>query len=41
MPKSRKKFYAVCIGREGPKIYETWDEVQYFDALNTDIDANC
>ena len=28
MPKAgRKKYYAVRRGREGPKIYETWDEV--------------
>ncbi|TFY61108.1 hypothetical protein EVG20_g7185 [Dentipellis fragilis] len=28
MPKApRKKYYAVKIGREGPRIYETWDEV--------------
>ncbi|KAA1468462.1 hypothetical protein DENSPDRAFT_466766 [Dentipellis sp. KUC8613] len=27
MPKApRKKYYAVKIGREGPRIYETWDE---------------
>ncbi|KAF9270564.1 hypothetical protein L218DRAFT_42956 [Marasmius fiardii PR-910] len=20
------KFYAVCVGRDGPKIYNTWEE---------------
>lgn len=29
MPKAaKKKYYAVRRGREGPKIYETWDEVR-------------
>lgn len=28
MPKApRKKYYAVRVGRQGPNIYETWDEV--------------
>lgn len=28
MPKaSKNKYYAVKLGREGPKIYNTWDEV--------------
>lgn len=28
MPKAtKKKYYAVRRGREGPRIYETWDEV--------------
>ena len=28
MPKAAKqKYYAVKIGREGPKIYTTWQEV--------------
>ncbi|KAI9572608.1 hypothetical protein HD554DRAFT_2014267 [Boletus coccyginus] len=28
MPKApRKKYYAVRVGREGPKIYDTWEEV--------------
>ncbi|KAG6857597.1 hypothetical protein H0H87_010165 [Tephrocybe sp. NHM501043] len=26
MPKVAKKYYAVAVGREGPKIYDTWDE---------------
>ncbi|KAJ3801151.1 hypothetical protein GGU11DRAFT_276760 [Lentinula aff. detonsa] len=27
MPKaSRKSYYAVCVGREGPKIYNSWEE---------------
>ncbi|KAL4069351.1 hypothetical protein J3A83DRAFT_3524499 [Scleroderma citrinum] len=27
MPKSaRRKYYAVRVGREGPKVYETWPE---------------
>lgn len=29
MPRTRKtKFYAVGIGREGPKVYKTWEEVR-------------
>ena len=29
MPKSQgKKYYAVKVGRGGPKIYDTWDEVR-------------
>ena len=28
MPKApRKKYYAVRVGREGQKIYDTWEEV--------------
>lgn len=28
IPKSsRRKYYAVHVGREGPKVYETWQEV--------------
>lgn len=28
MPKvAKRKYYAVRRGREGPKIYENWDEV--------------
>lgn len=28
MPKAAKtKYYAVKLGREGPQIYNTWDEV--------------
>jgi hypothetical protein len=28
MPKaSKKKYYAVRSGREGPKIYDSWEEV--------------
>ncbi|KAH0590267.1 hypothetical protein H2248_012563 [Termitomyces sp. 'cryptogamus'] len=26
MPKSAKKYYAVAVGRDGPNIYDTWDE---------------
>ncbi|KAF8557357.1 hypothetical protein OG21DRAFT_305996 [Imleria badia] len=27
MPKApRKKYYAVRVGREGPQIYNTWEE---------------
>ncbi|GLB36504.1 putative dna repair and recombination [Lyophyllum shimeji] len=26
MPKAARKFYAVAVGRDGPKIYTTWDE---------------
>ncbi|KIM62190.1 hypothetical protein SCLCIDRAFT_837599 [Scleroderma citrinum Foug A] len=29
IPKSsRRKYYAVHVGREGPKVYETWQECQ-------------
>jgi len=28
MPKSQKKYYAVKVGRGGPKIYDTWEEVR-------------
>ncbi|KAJ3718423.1 PIF1-like helicase-domain-containing protein [Lentinula raphanica] len=29
MPKaSKKSYYAVCVGREGPRIYNSWDEVR-------------
>ncbi|KAF8058242.1 DNA repair and recombination protein pif1 [Lyophyllum atratum] len=28
MPKVARKFYAVAVGRGGPKIYTTWDEVR-------------
>lgn len=31
MPKA--KFFAVCVGREGPRIYETWAEVSGLEAL--------
>jgi viroplasmin and RNaseH domain-containing protein len=28
MPKaSKNNYYAVCVGRDGPKIYNSWDEV--------------
>lgn len=27
MPKV--KFYAVKVGREGPKIYESWNDVRF------------
>jgi hypothetical protein len=38
MPKSSKnKYYAVKLGREGPKIYNTWDEVS---AYNSDVRSN-
>ncbi|KAJ3860214.1 hypothetical protein EV359DRAFT_24944, partial [Lentinula novae-zelandiae] len=31
MPKaSKKSYYAVCIGREGPKIYNSWDETSRY-----------
>lgn len=31
MPKASKiKYYAVRIGREGPKIYKSWDEVRLY-----------
>ena len=28
MPKSQAMYYAVKVGRGGPKIYETWKEVR-------------
>ena len=28
MPKSQVKYYAVKVGRGGPKIYDTWKEVR-------------
>ena len=28
MPKPGVRFYAVRAGREGPKVYDTWDEVR-------------
>ena len=28
MPKSQEKYYAVKVGRGGPKIYNTWEEVR-------------
>ena len=28
MPKSQAKYYAVRVGRGGPKIYDTWTEVR-------------
>jgi hypothetical protein len=31
MPKP--KFYAVAVGREGPKVYGTWDEVNIMNFL--------
>lgn len=40
MPKaSKNKYYAVKLGREGPKIYNTWDEVsvQVNFKLNVDF----
>jgi hypothetical protein len=29
----KRKFYAVKIGRQGPAIYETWDEVVAYEML--------
>ncbi|KAG1874230.1 PIF1-like helicase-domain-containing protein [Suillus tomentosus] len=30
MPKAAKKYYAVRVGREGPRIYDSWAEVSFF-----------
>ena len=29
----KQKYYAVSIGRDGPMIYSTWDEVRLTSAL--------
>ena len=34
MPKSKKtKYYAVSVGRGGPMIYSTWDEVRFLSEI--------
>ena len=39
MPKFKSKFYAVKVGREGPKIYTSWEEVSgdFCEQMTTDI----
>jgi viroplasmin and RNaseH domain-containing protein len=40
MPKATKpKFYAVRVGREGPKTYLTWDEVSVTFYWTTETDS--
>lgn len=29
MPKFQKKYYVVKVGRGGPNIYNTWEEVRW------------
>lgn len=29
MPKAAKKYYAVRVGRKGPRIYDSWAEVSF------------
>jgi viroplasmin and RNaseH domain-containing protein len=30
MPKAKNSFYGVRVGKEGPKVYSSWDEVRAF-----------